>query len=235
MARRITEKGRQLQGRGKGTGANYKPWIKIREYNSSGTAVSFPDWKHGRMIQLLSQAELWAYIALRWDDEITDIREQYPLPYEDTNEIAYKLGIRPFSKGESKMTTNLVATWKDGHITAYAIESNRENLKKHRRCIERLLIEYHFWLSKGVRWEILYKEDFNPTYIRNIRDVVACYDKNRIFDEIGLIRHLIAHKLINVDLNKQLDYISILNEIKGDNTWNSYYYILEANSEIRMD
>ena len=235
MARRITEEGRQLQGRGKGTGANYKPWIKISEYNSSGTAVSFPDWKHGRMIQLLSQAELWAYIALRWDDEITDIREQYPLPLEETNAIAYKLGIRAFSKGESKMTTNLVANWKDGHLTAYAIELDRETLRNNKRRIERLLIEYHYWLSKGVRWKILYKEDFNPAYIRNIRDVVGCYDKERVADEIGLIRYLIAHKLINVDLNKPLDYISILTEIKGDNTWNSYYYMLEANLEIRMD
>ena len=65
---RITEEGKIKNGRGTGTGVEYKPWIKIRELNSKGTASNIIDWKNGRQIELLSQAEVWWYYVLRWDD-----------------------------------------------------------------------------------------------------------------------------------------------------------------------
>ena len=99
MGRAISEEGRRLEGRGTGTGALYKPWIKCRELNSTGVATSFPDWKHGRMVELLSQAELWWYVVLRWDDDVIDIREQFPLDKERTDGIARRYGFRLFAGG----------------------------------------------------------------------------------------------------------------------------------------
>ena len=73
----ISEAGKIKKGRGCGEGANYKPWIKIREINSIGTATTVMDYKNGREVQLLSQAEMWAYYELRFREDVVDIREQF--------------------------------------------------------------------------------------------------------------------------------------------------------------
>ena len=89
---RITEEGKLKQNRGTGTGADYIPWIRAREFNSKGTASTFADYKHGREIQVLSQGELYYYYLLRWQDDVVDIREQYPLDFEETIKIADEMG-----------------------------------------------------------------------------------------------------------------------------------------------
>ena len=81
---RITEKGKLRQNRGTGHHETYKPWIMAAEFNSQGTCSEIVDWKHGRSIQLLSQGEAAAYYLLRWNDDIDDIREQYPLEIKTT-------------------------------------------------------------------------------------------------------------------------------------------------------
>ena len=43
------------EGRGKGSGASYLPWIQTREISSVGTCSNPKDWKTGRTVELLSQ------------------------------------------------------------------------------------------------------------------------------------------------------------------------------------
>ena len=38
------------EGRGKGSGASYKPWIQTREISSCGTCSNPKDWKTGREV-----------------------------------------------------------------------------------------------------------------------------------------------------------------------------------------
>ncbi len=85
--RYVSEERKIKEGRGKGRFADYKPWIRFGETGSIGTGCIQPDWKHGRGIQCLSQGELHAYALLRWEDDVEDILEQYPLMnLEATNE-----------------------------------------------------------------------------------------------------------------------------------------------------
>ena len=90
---RITTARKLKEGRGTGTGADYKPWIQAREIGSVGTESVFNDWKHGRPIQCLSQGEMKTYHALRWRDDVLDIREQFPLDLKLTLAIAHRLGL----------------------------------------------------------------------------------------------------------------------------------------------
>lgn len=216
MGKRISEDGKVKEGRGLGTGASYKPWIKIRELNSSGTASSFPDWKHGRMVELLSQAELWAYLKIRWNDSVTDIREQYPIDLTATNSIARRLGFRPAGNGQTHMTTDLLVSIDDGGTMAVSVKAERKGLAEDRRRMELLAIEYEYWKACGVPWQIMFKEDLNPVEIRNIRDAVSCYDIRKVTDEYSFIRHLIARKIITVDMTKPIDYRGIIEGLKGD-------------------
>ena len=219
MGKAITEKGKMREGRGTGTGASYLPWIKIRELNSIGTATSFPDWKHGRSIELLSQAELWWYVKLRWQDDVADIREQFPLELGLTNSIARSNGIRPAQNGLKCMTSDLVVSMVDGAEFAFSVKTDRNTLKDNRRATELQFIEYRYWETKGITWRILFKEDLNPVEIRNILDVVTCYDIARVHDDFSYVRHLISHKNIIVDMAKPIEYKAIIEELKEAGEW----------------
>ena len=71
-----TKKNRHM---GEGVEKDYLPYITTSEFNSLGTTSVIVDWKTGRGVHCLSQAEAYWYYVLRWDDNNVDIREQYPL------------------------------------------------------------------------------------------------------------------------------------------------------------
>lgn len=213
MGFRITEEGKARQRRGLGIGRDYKPYILTREINSLGTTTNFVDWKHGRSIQLLSQAELGWYIELRWDDSVNDIREQYPLDLELTLELSDYWGIRHPKNRSTRMTTDFLVTFVNGIEKAYSIKTGRDVLAD-KRVAELQFLEFKYWEHKGVPWKILYKEDLNKQRIQNIQEVVQYYSSDSIVDNISLIKHLIATKKIAVDLNSYIDYRKLLSTIE---------------------
>lgn len=215
MGRAISEEGKILEGRGTGTGSRYKPWIKIREVNSNGTATSFPDWKHGRMVELLSQAELWWYVILRWDDSVEDIREQFPLDLDETTDIARQFGFRPVQDGRIHMTTDFLVTYGNEGIEAFSVKTDRSVLED-RRTMEKQAIEFEYWKERGIKWSILYKEDLNPVKVFNLLDVVSCYRRESIHDDFTFARHLIATKAIAVDLDNPVDYPGLVEALREE-------------------
>ena len=215
---RITEEGRYRQHRGKGHGADYKPWIKIRDFNSLGMAANVIDYKHGRSMQLLSQGEVYYYYLLRWQDDVVDIREQFPLDLVDTVAIAHKLEIMHPKDDKTRMTTDLLVTKKNGELEAYSIKSDRSELDNPRTA-EKLLIEKLYWESKGVIFHIKFKANVNKTLVSNIIDVVSCYDANKVKTIEDAIRHKIAIKEFVVDMESApIKYSELKNLLlkKGD-------------------
>lgn len=186
--------------RGFGTGAEYKPYIKAREVPSLGTCTNIIDWKHGRIIQTLSEREAMLYYILRWDDQNVDLREQYPLDLETTNLMAEKHGIIPPFNGKDNMTTDILATRKDGSLVAWSLKDKRDTVANHPRTIEKLYIEKLYWGFNKVEWHLVYKEDLNPIYADNIRLCTEFYDRNKVFDDVSLLKHMIAVKKISVDM-----------------------------------
>lgn len=218
MSRQISDESKSRQGRGTGIGASYKPWILCSEFNSMGTATSIPDWIHGRMIQCLSQAERWFYYKLRWNDDVVDIREQYPLlPLSETAGIASGFGVKGSFNNNKVMTTDFIITLKNGANMALTIKAGRKDVSS--RVLELLNIEREYWRRRGVEYFIGYKEDLNPEEILNIRDVVACYDRKDIYDDFSLVRHLIATKRVLVDMSKRIEYLNLINELKEKEEW----------------
>lgn len=218
MSRHISDETKLRQGRGKGTGPDYLPWIFGREFNSMGTATSIPDWKHGRMIQCLSQAERWFYYKLRWNDRVVDIREQFPLlPLSETTEIAAMFGTKGSFNNRMVMTTDFLITMDDGSEMALTVKAGKDDVTP--RGNELLNIEREYWRRRGVKYFIGFKEDLNPTEIMNIRYAVPCYRKENVFDDISLARHLVANKIIEVDMNNPLDYREIVKALEKETVW----------------
>lgn len=159
------------------------------------------------------------YYALRWDDAVLDIREQFPLNIEETKRIARDMGIR---HPPCTMTTDLLVT-KDNSYIAYSVKSSRrdtdytlsdsaEEQRTIQRTAEKLAIEKSYWLKRGIEWKLVFKEDLNPIYIDNIRRAVVYYNEQSVHDDVSRIKHLIATKAISVDMEHSLDYRSLINQ-----------------------
>lgn len=118
------------EGRGKGSGASYLPWIQTREISSVGTCSNPKDWKTGRTVELLSQGEAYYWHILRWNDEIEDIREQYPLDLETTLEICDDYNVKHPRNRHTYMTSDFYVTYKDGKEKVFSVKPSRNVLKK---------------------------------------------------------------------------------------------------------
>ena len=82
------------EGRGKGRGAEYQPWLTIQDVPSSGREHRVFSRKTGRIHHLLSDHEWRLFLHLEWCDEVLDIREQFPLDRAATARITESLGLR---------------------------------------------------------------------------------------------------------------------------------------------
>jgi hypothetical protein len=226
LPRKVTEKTRVAQHRGKGHGAEYKPWILPSELKSLSTTTSYYDRKVGRQIALLSQGEKMVYLILQWRDDVKEIREQFPLNIEETQKIAkYYDILHPCSAGNLvHMTSDFLVDFVDDTQKVYSVKSNINELK-NKRTVEKLFIEKTYWNYHGIEYVMVFKDsDINQTYATNIRDVMAYYDFEDVHSVEDLVMNLIAHKNIVTDMTvrqlpiKQLakNYWKFLNAYLSD-------------------
>lgn len=85
------QENRIIDGRGLGTGADYKPFIQTHDNKvaSEGWLTRHLGWKTQRIHHTLSDHEKKYLYYLEWLSEVVDIREQFPLlPLSKTEEIA---------------------------------------------------------------------------------------------------------------------------------------------------
>src|SRR5947209_12025448 len=84
---------RKKEGRGKGSGASYKPWDRVQDLASSGRVSRVRGKTTGRQHEIQNKLHLKAFYAFEWSLKIIDIRERFPLPLEQTVEIAERYGL----------------------------------------------------------------------------------------------------------------------------------------------
>ena len=167
------------EGRGRGTGKDYKPWITIHDLASLGIVSRVPGRTTGRIHHFLSKNETAFFYILDASDKVTDIREQYPLlPVTETVGIAESLGIRhprdTVSRFPYVMTTDFVITTKSG-VVARSVKLSSELEKP--RVQEKLEIERVFWKRRNVEWRIVTEKEIDFQKARNLEWVYRswCY------------------------------------------------------------
>lgn len=200
MARRRSSKTKEKLGTGEGV--EYKPYIVTREFNSIGTTSVILDWKTGRGIQCLSQGEAEWYYLLRWNDNNVDIREQFPLETDIVYSICDEFGIKHPSNFGYKMTTDFLVTEKAGNLHAYSVKTSKAKLNNRKK--ELLFIEKIYWNKKGVEYSLLFKEDVNHILLNNIRMVVEYFNEDTVNDRLSYVKHLLAHKFLQIDLGESV-------------------------------
>ena len=179
MAKRKTELSEkkilemEKEGRGQGTGENYKPWINIQDVPSSGVSTRGKGWKTNRIHQFLSKLERDYFYVLEWNDAVVDIQEQYPLIREDTWFIANEKGIKhptdPKSQVPIVMTTDFLLTIKISTGTKQVARTIKpSNELENQRTIEKFEIERAYWESRGIDWGIVTEKEIPKDMVENV-------------------------------------------------------------------
>ena len=221
--RQLSEKTKLKQHRGTGRGSSYIPFCKPTDFNSLGTTTFLTDWIIGRQVHLLSMGEKSYYYLLRYDPHIADVREQYPLELEKTVSIAHQNGFRHPKNNSTHMTTDFLVTYRDGHYEAHSLKTSR-NILSSRRVCEKLYIEKCYWESIGIPFLLVFKEDLDTAYTDNIEDCAIFHDPSDVTDDYSLIKYLIIHHRLDIDLQKHhLDYQELIKEHRKelDLYWNN--------------
>lgn len=125
---KISEETKKKQGRGEGTGADYKPWIYTNEFNSLGTVSNPVDFITGRVMQLMSMGENKFYYLLCWDDNVLDIREQFPLNLKDTLKISEDLHVRHPKNKSTRMTSDFLVDYADGSQKVFSVKYSKNDM-----------------------------------------------------------------------------------------------------------
>lgn len=166
----------QADGAGEGTGAKYVPWIQVQDISSQGRSRRLWSSKTERTHHLLSDIEYQLFVALEWQQDIVDIREQFPLDRMLTQDIARSLGIaHPYYPGThvpTVMTVDFLATVKRGsdvHLVAYNAKAADE--AEDERSLQKLEIQREYFEQLGIEHHIVFDCDIPRQNVANIGDI----------------------------------------------------------------
>lgn len=210
--RNISDEAKKKQHRGEGTGAAYIPWIKVQDFNDNqGLASITIDPYTKRGVHLLSAGEIMAWYILRYDTNVVDIREQFPLNIDITKRICQENGLSHPSRNsrtgfhEIVMTSDFLVDFKNGSEKVYSVKYDssyllNENTKKN------LFIEKTYWNNKDIEFIIITREQLEPMsyYVANLRQAFYIADIDQIHDIYSFIQYSITHHLIDIDLTKRI-------------------------------
>ena len=160
------------EGRGKGVGAQYSPWLTMHDVSSTGRSHRVRGAKAGRVHHFLSDIELAAFLECDWHPAVFDVREQFPLDREATRSLAAAMGVRhPQDHGvDIVMTTDLLVDIRAGQgarQAAVAVKPSGELGKA--RTIEKLEIERRYWSSRGVPWHIVTEREVSKARVMTLQ------------------------------------------------------------------
>lgn len=162
------------EGRGQGRFSSYKPWLIVKKVKSCAVRSRTYIRRFGRLFHLMSDAEVQTLLQLDWDDNVVEVREQYPLHPELTNYIAQQLNVKPagFTRGGIVMTTDFLVTYRTpsgGHrFKAYQVKDTAAAVRE-KRTQTKLVIEQRYWQTKNIEAVAVVSEDFNRIFTDNLR------------------------------------------------------------------
>lgn len=169
------------KGVGLGTLKRYEPWIKTHDISSRGRTTRIKSWKTERVHHLLSDNEIAYFLLLEWNEDVVDIREQFPLlPVEITVDIADTIGVKhptnPKTKEAVVMTTDfLITIRRNNKVSDIARTLKYACDLDNYRTIEKFEIERKFWASQGIDWGIVTEKEINAVMADNIKELHQSY------------------------------------------------------------
>jgi hypothetical protein len=167
--------GKNARWDGDAVGIEYQPFLDVRT-PSHGKVTRIAGIKTGRLHHLLSGVELQYFYLLEWLPEVVDIREQYALPLDETEQLADELRVshpaHPTPDQHVRMTSDFVVTYKGKRGRFDVVRSCKpSDLLASNRTLEKLEIERRFWARLGVEWKLVTERTVPQVLVRNIEMV----------------------------------------------------------------
>ncbi|WP_242072268.1 TnsA endonuclease N-terminal domain-containing protein [Nostoc sp. FACHB-110] len=169
------------EGRGQGSGKDYKPWIKIQDFPSKGRVSRPPGWKTNREHHLFSDNEKRLFYVFEWSDAIVDIREQFPLLDLDLAiSIADEMGINypkdPQSNTPYVLTTDFMLSVKQGKKIVQKARTFKliKDLGSH-SVAEKFELEKRYFAAKGIDWGIITEKEVPKQLAENVEWIHTAY------------------------------------------------------------
>lgn len=147
------------------------PFDKAREVPSKGLSHRTKSTITGRVQENLSTLEYNISRIIEWLG--FEIREQYPLPLEDTLRIAERLGIKhptdPYTKEFSIMRLDFLVIPPEGsNFGRLAITGKLSQDLQSFRTIEKFEIERTYFAENGITWKIVTEKEIPEGLAHNI-------------------------------------------------------------------
>lgn len=163
-------------GFGRGVGFEYVPWIYVKHLSSRGTSRRVPSQKTGRTHQFLSNVEFDLFLLLEWSREFIDIREQYPLDRDLTQDVARTLGIQhpyyPNTHVPTVMTVDFLCTRAtNGADDFVAFNAKRQEEAEDETSLMKLEIQRASLELLGIPHHLVYHNDLPAQKVRNIEKI----------------------------------------------------------------
>ncbi|WKX26482.1 TnsA endonuclease N-terminal domain-containing protein [Tatumella ptyseos] len=126
--------------------------MTVRDLSSRGRSHRVYGHKTKRTHHLLLDLELAIFLILEWNPFIQNIREQFPLRIEQTEEIADLNFIpHPAVRGIKQiMSTDFYVFSSDPINPRFSIQAKYQKDLENIRTIEKLEIERRYWKSKEI-------------------------------------------------------------------------------------
>lgn len=169
------------EGRGRGSGKDYKPWITIQDFPSKGRSSRTPGWKSNRVHHFLSDQEKRLFYLFEWSDVVTDTREQFPLDDLDlAMSIATEMGIKypvDLQSGTPYvLTTDFMLTVnQNGKQVQIARTVKQSTELEKKRVIEKLELERRYYLAKSIDWGIVTENEIPRLLAENVEWIHPAY------------------------------------------------------------
>ncbi len=169
------------EGRGRGNGKDYKPWITIQDFSSKGRSSRTPGWKTNRVHHFFSDHEKRLFYLFEWSDTVTDIKEQFPLDNLDlAMSIATDMGIKYPVDSQSGipyvLTSDFMLTVNNNgkHLQIVRTVKQSTELEKN-RVIEKLELERRYYSAQGIDWGIVTDNEIPRLLAENVEWVHSAY------------------------------------------------------------
>jgi hypothetical protein len=112
-------------------------------------------------------------LSTSWRLPITDLREQFPLPLEETRRIAEACGYHhprnPRTKEDELVTTDIVLTVEEsGERYQLPCSIKQSADLGSARTLEKLEIERQWWTRRGYSWVLVTEQEISSVYAENI-------------------------------------------------------------------
>lgn len=180
----------------------YKPWNTIRQSHTYGQGQEILNRFNDRTIHLYSRGERQLFVLLEAMPNVIDIKEQFPLPLNETLDLASELNIKhPGAYKErfehdgiipaKTMTSDLVVTFRllnnEEKIVVYSFKYQESldylaNPRTAKRTWDKLKLEREYWQREEIEWVLMTEQCYSPIYIYNLEYLRECFEYPELLD-----------------------------------------------------